>query len=52
MKLNEGKFKLDVRKNFFTQGMVRHWNKLPRVVDSPSLEAFKVRLDGILGCWI
>jgi len=29
--------------------MVRHWNKLPReMVDDPSLEMFKVRLDRAL----
>ncbi|KFZ61173.1 hypothetical protein N321_07013, partial [Antrostomus carolinensis] len=52
-KLREGRFRLDIRRKFFTQRVVRHWKKLPRkVVDAPSLEAFKVRLDGALGSLI
>ena len=42
---------LDIRQNFSTQGVVRRWHRLPRlVVDVPSLEAFKARLNGALGC--
>ena len=49
-KLGQGKFRLDIRKKFFTQRVVTHWNRLPKeAVDAPSLEAFKARLDVALG---
>ena len=37
---------MDIRKNFFTQRVVKHWNRLPReVVESPSLEEFTKHVD-------
>jgi len=47
--LKEGRFRLDIRKKFFTVRVVNHWNRLPgEVVEVPSLETFKARLDGAL----
>ena len=49
-KLGEGRFRLDIKRKFFTEGVVRPWHGLPRrIVDAPSLEVLKARLDGALG---
>ncbi|KFZ64162.1 hypothetical protein N321_02133, partial [Antrostomus carolinensis] len=45
----EGGFRLDIRKKLFPVRVVRHWHRLPKeVVDAPSLEVFKARLDEAL----
>ena len=48
-KLKEGRFRLDIRKKYFTMRVVKHWHRLLReVVAAPSLAVFKARLDGAL----
>ena len=48
-KLEEGRFRLDVRKQFFTVRVMKYWTRLTsEVVNVPSLQAFKARMHGAL----
>lgn len=48
-KLNKGRFRLNIRKKYFTVRIVKHWNRLFRyTVNAPFLRVFKDMLDGNL----
>ncbi|KFV75047.1 hypothetical protein N307_14631, partial [Dryobates pubescens] len=50
LKLEQGRFRLDIRRKFFAMRVVKCWNRLPRdVVEAPSLETFKIRFGVALG---
>jgi len=49
MKLCQGKFRLDIRKRFFTERVIGHLDRVRReVVTAQSLSEFKEHLDDAL----
>ena len=53
LKLCQGKFRLDIRRNFLTERVVKHWKRLSmEVVEPPSLNVFKNHLDVVLTAMI
>lgn len=46
LKSHQGRFRLDIRRNLFTERVLLNWNRVPwEVVQSPSLKVFKRHVD-------
>lgn len=53
LKLSQGRFGLNIRGNFFTEGLIRHWTELPmEVVEPLSLKVCEERLDVVLSAMV
>lgn len=49
-KLQRKKLHLSMKRSFFILGLVKHWNKLPREVKSPSLQSKPAWMPSSAGC--
>ncbi|KFV48343.1 hypothetical protein N341_02436, partial [Tyto alba] len=46
LKFHQRRFRFNIMKNFFTERVIKYWNRLPgKVIESPSLAVFKSRID-------
>lgn len=52
LKLGQGRLWFDIRRTFFPKRVVKHWNMLPKEMDSPSLEEFKKWLNVALSVMV
>ncbi|KAJ7407879.1 hypothetical protein WISP_124056 [Willisornis vidua] len=53
LELCKGRLRLDIRRSFFMERVVKHWNELTtKTVESPSKEVFKKKLDMALSAVI
>jgi len=53
LKVRQGRFRFEIRKNFFIRMVVEHWSRLPReAAESPSVEVCERRVDVAPGAMV